>query len=156
MGHRYKLMALLVCVIAILILSSAVMHLKARSNDYVDILTDAFDDNQDIQVSEIFDFDFERAYVFNDCYISGDGFASAYGLDLSISEVRPGTSENIHRIVFVDRNGNLVYEFQYDINQVNFLNEGTIIYPNTRMIKCEPRIAEAITLFFASTEFYSD
>ena len=156
MGHRYKLMALLVCMIAILILSSAVMHLKARANDYVDILTDAFDDNQDIQVSEIFDFDFDRAYVFNDCYISGDGFASAYGLDLSISEVRPGTSENIHRIVFVDRNGNLVYEFQYDINQVNFLNEGTIIYPNTRMIKCEPRIAEAITLFFASTEFYSD
>jgi hypothetical protein len=145
-----------VCIIAIFITITVIIQLKHESTDYLNNLATVFDNAQEIQVSEAFNFDFDRAYVFNDCYISGDGFALAYGLDLSISEVGPGTSENIHRIVFVDKNGNFIYEFQYDINEVNFDNEGVIVYPDTRIILCDPLIPGAITLHFETAEYYTD
>lgn len=142
--------------VVILLAIAVSIFSKHELSDYSQDLIAAFDNAREIEVSEVFDFKFDRAYVLHDCYISGDGFTSAYGLDLSISEVKPGTSENIHRIVFVDKDGNYIYDFQYDTNQVNFDNKGVVIYPSTRMIQCTPLIAGAITLHFASTEYYTD
>lgn len=88
-------------------------------------------DNSELKVSNIFDFDFDRAYVFKDSYISGEGFAEYYNIDISIDEVEATGHEYMRRIVFVDKNGDFVYNFTFRSYELNVKNEGVIIYPNT-------------------------
>ena len=152
MGFKRVMIVLFVCIFAGAIVS---VLLGVNTTNYSKRLIDAFADDYEIQVSDVFRFDFDCAYVFNDCYISGDGFSTRYGLDLSISAVETGISENIHRIVFVDRDGKLVYEYQYDTNQINFNNEGVIIYPSTRLTKAPPLYPGTLTLHFESTDYYA-
>lgn len=122
--------------------------------DYTDKMITMLNENSEIKVKDVFQFDFDRAYVFNDCYISGEGFSERYNLDISIDEVESGVQEYIRRIVFVDDNGDFVYEFQYDATQLNAYEEGMIIYPDTVIEKCNPSIDGAITFKLHSSEYY--
>lgn len=154
MGSKRRLM--IICVVFLLAVASCVVFLAVKEPDYSEKILKSFDKAQEIKASEVFDFNFARAYVFDDCYISGAGFTLAHGLDLSIDEVKSGTTESIHRIVFVDENGVLVYEFQYHTNQIIFDNEGVVIYPDTYLTRVPSLLPGTITLHWESVEYYSD
>lgn len=119
-----------------------------RSEHYTAKLITILNEQEDVTVHDIFSFKFEQAYVFNDCYISGEGFAKKYNLDISINEVKSGVSENIQRIVFVDESGNFVYEFKCDSSEVILSEKGIVIYPETT-IERESSIQEkTLTISF--------
>lgn len=63
--------------------------------------------------------------------MSGESFARQYNLDISINQVEAVDTEILRRIVFVDENGDYIYEFRYNVEKLTLMEEGMIIYPET-------------------------
>lgn len=155
MGFKHKVivgivLVLLLSIVLVIIYSITLKH----KEDYSDKLVSVLDKNEKTTVQDVFSFKFERAYVFTDCYISGEGFAKRYNLDISISEVESGASENIQRIVFVDESGAFVYEFQCDNSEVIFQEKGMVIYPETTIERKTSIQDKPLIISFQSLECY--
>ncbi len=125
-----------------------------KEEDYGAKLISFLNEQEEATVQDVFSFKFERAYVFDDCYISGEGFAKRYNLNISINEVKSGVSENIQRIVFVDESGAFVYEFKCDNSEVVFLEKGMIIYPETIIEKKSSVQEKTLLISFQSLDYY--
>lgn len=127
-----------------------------KEDQYTSKLISVLNKQRETSVQDIFAFKFDRAYVFNDCYISGEGLTERYHLDISITQVKTGTSENMQRIVFVDESGNFVYEYRCDSNEVLFQEKGIVVYPDT-LIKRESFAKEkTMIISFKSLEHYDE
>ena len=155
MGSKCKLIAVIVLVLLFSIGLVIIYGItQKREECYSAKLITVLNQREEATVQDVFTFKFERAYVFNDCYISGEGFAKKYNLDISISEVKSGVSENIQRIVFVDESGNLVYEFKCDNSEVIILEKGIVIYPETTIERKSFVQEKTLTINFQSLERY--
>lgn len=155
MGPKCKLI-IGVILILVLVVSFVFVHIITTTNEenYCEKIVSLLKDKDTITVKEIFSFEFEKAYIFNDCYISGEGFAERYNLNVSIEQVESGVSENIQRIVFVDEDGSFVHEFKCDRSEIIVSEEGTVIFPDT-IIKKESSDEETpLLLYFESMEYY--
>ncbi len=158
MGRKCKVTLSIVLVIVVLILSFGIICTILQENKvdyYSNILVSALKDKDKITVRDVFLFEFERAYIFEDCYISGEGFVERYNLDISIEQVRPGASENIQRIVFVDDEGLFVNEFKCDSREIVILEKGKVIYPNTVIEKKGSKEKKPLEISFKSTDYYN-
>ena len=142
--------ALLFSIVLVIIYS---ITLK-KEEDYRAKLISVLNEQEETTVQDVFSFKFERAYVFNDCYISGEGFAKRYNLDISINEVKSGVSENVQRIVFVDELGAFVYEFKCDNSEVILLEKGMVIYPETIIERKSSIQEKTLIINFQSLEHY--
>lgn len=152
MGSKCLKISTIVVLLTCILSACATLH--NSKEDYTNKLQTELTQSHEITVQDIFSFEFDRAYVFDDCYISGAGFAKKYELNISIDEVQTGTSENIQRIVFVDAMGYLVYEFRCDSNEISIPEKGMIIYPETVISKDNSYHGTPIVIFFESTDFY--
>lgn len=155
MGSKRKLIVgivsvLLLCIVLVMIYST----IPKKKEDYRTELISVLNEQGEATVQDVFSFKFEQAYVFNDCYISGEGFAERYNLDISINEVKSGVSENIQRIVFVDELGAFVYEFKCDNSEVILPEEGMIIYPETVIERKSSIQEKPLIINFQSLERY--
>ena len=155
MGSKRKMIVVIVLILLFSIGFVIIFGIKqSRVVNYSAKFTTVLNEQENVTVQDVFSFEFERAYVFNDCYISGEGFARRYNLDISINEVKSGASENIQRIVFVDELGNFVYELKCDNSEVILLEKGIVIYPET-IIERKTSIQEKpLTISFQSLERY--
>lgn len=155
MGSKCKIIVGIVSVllffIVLVIMYSTI--LKKKEN-YSAKLISVLNEQEEATVQDVFSFKFERAYVFNDCYISGEGFAKKYNLNISINEVKSGVSENIQRIVFVDKSGAFVYEFKCDNSEVIFSEKGMIIYPKTIIERKSSVQEKTLIISFQSSQRY--
>lgn len=155
MGSKCKMIVVIVLMLLFSVGFVIIFGIKqSRGVNYSAKFITVLNEQDNVTVQDVFSFEFERAYVFNDCYISGEGFARRYNLDISINEVKSGASENIQRIVFVDELGNFVYEFNCDKSEVILLEKGIVIYPET-IIERKTSIQEKpLTISFQSLERY--
>lgn len=127
-----------------------------KNEDYKSKLISVINKQETATVQDIFSFEFDRAYVFNftDGYMDGEEFAKKYNLDISITQVEAGQADYIQRIVFVDKSGSFVYEFQSIMDDVSFIESGgVIIYPET-IIERTAFEKEQLTIRFESSERY--
>jgi hypothetical protein len=127
-----------------------------KNEDYKSKLISVINKQETATVQDIFSFEFDRAYVFNftDGYMDGEEFAKKYNLDISITQVEAGQADYIQRIVFVDKSGSFVYEFQCIMDDVSFIESGgVIIYPET-IIERTAFEKEQLTIRFESSERY--
>ncbi len=134
-------------IIVVLVLSTSFPIEKS----YVDKFRNAVaNDGEEVMINQIFDFDFNRAYVLHaeDCYMSGSEFSENYNLDLSIDEVDEEYTETVKRIIFVDNQDRFIYLFRYDTAQIDPKIEGIIIYPTTRIRKCPTWIEGSVGIEF--------
>lgn len=149
---------IIICIVLTLVLTLSLIvtcTIMRRSRiNYSDRLISALKGKEQIRVQDIFSFEFDRAYIFDDCYISGEGFAQRYDLDISIAQVKSGQSENIQRIVFVDKDGNFLYEFRCDSNKIVLLEKGLVIYPQTVIEKRTSSEKFPLTVYFKSSDHY--
>lgn len=124
-----RILAFLLCGIMLLCLASC----GQEKEDYTAKLVSVMSGKEEVSVQDIFSFKFDRAYVFNfeDGYLDGDGFAKKYNLNISISQVEAGETDNIQRIVFVDEAGNFVSLFECTTDEVFIENKGVVIDPET-------------------------
>lgn len=101
--------------------------------NYTDKMLTMLSEKSEFKASELFEFEFDRAYTMlpDECYFSGEGFAQKYDLDVSISEVKSGGDESDRRIIFVDEEGDLVYCFWFKSYDLEADEYGMIIYPDT-------------------------
>lgn len=134
------------------------VHLQTTSKYYEKNLRTELQTHGEVSVGEIFDFEFDRAYVFLPelCYYSGEDLSEAYGLGLSIDQVKKGHADSVGRIVFVNESGEYVYLFKY--NQWSSLivaqsEKGQIIYPET-VIKLISTERETLFIDFLSDSYY--
>ena len=142
-------------IISLFVFSLAIMLCACgNAEDYNAKLTTIMNDEQQTAVQDVFSFDFEKAYIFDDPYISGEGFAEKYNLDISINQVKSGASENIQRIVFVDKSGAFVYEFKCVASEVFIQEKGLVIYPETVIEKTSSSKEKLLTIAFKSSEYY--
>ena len=160
MGFKCKIkFPTLICAIAILIASATAIFLILRNKNqinYSKVLVDKLSLQQQVSVKDIFAFNFSRAYVFKDSYISGEELAKAHKLNISINQVYNTHQEYIGRIVFVDESGNFVFEYQYNKNELVAIEEGMIIYPDTKIQKCEVDVNGVFSFNFVSSEYYGE
>lgn len=156
MGSKRKIVVGGIMVLFLIITYIVIRSVRISPHpNYAKELLLAFQRKETASVSEIFSFEFDRAYIFDDCYISGSGLADRYNLKISIQQVEPGVSESIQRIVFVDAQGNYLYLFQCDRNSLEIKENGVIIYPDTLIRKDASAQKEATVLLFESNEFYN-
>ena len=153
MGFKCKMS---VGIVSVLLFSIVIVIIYSitlkKEEDYSAKLISVLNEQEETTVQDVFSFKFERAYVFNDCYISGEGFAKKYNLDISINEVKSGVSENIQRIVFVDESGDFVYEFMCDNSEVILLEKGMIIYPEAIIERKSSIQEKTLIISFQSLE----
>ncbi len=125
----FKISILIVC---IGLINFASCSARKDSDYYREKLEDMLISENQIKLKDVFDFEFEKAYVFKDSYIDGAMFAEKYNLELNINDVKETYHETIRRIIFTDKDNNLVFEFQYTW-AVNLIpkEEGMIIFPDT-------------------------
>lgn len=155
MGFKCKLIIGIVSVFLFFITLVIIYSITLKKEkDYSIKLISILNEQEEATVKDVFSFKFERAYVFDDCYISGEGFAKRYNLDISINEVKSGVSENIQRIVFVDELGDFVYEFKCDNSEVILLEKGIVIYPETTIERKTSIQEKPLTISFQSLEQY--
>lgn len=155
MGFKRKLIIGIVSAFLLVIVVTMICIITQKKDaDYTTKLISVLNKQEETTAQDVFLFDFERAYVFNDCYISGEGFAEKYDLDISINQVKAGVSENIQRIVFVDKTGAFVYEFKCDNNEVAFPKQGIIIYPKTVIERMSSIPGKPLTISFQSSDYY--
>lgn len=102
-----------------------------KADSYVKKIKKLCDAQDEFLVGDVFQFEYDRAYVFKDNYMSGESFARQYNLDISINQVEAVDTEILRRIVFVDENGDYIYEFRYNVEKLTLMEEGMIIYPET-------------------------
>ena len=152
-----KIKSILIALVAILLLVGIVFLIVlgvTREKDYTAHLIAEMEDEQMVTAKNVFSFKFHKAYVFDDPYISGEDFAKKHGLNISISQVKSGTSENIQRIVFVDDLGHFVYEFKCDSGEVLIAEKGIVIYPETVIERLSPEGEKSLKITFKSMEKY--
>lgn len=155
MGSKRKLIVGIFSVLAVsIVLIVAYSSVLKRDENYSTKLISAMSEQETVILQDVFSFEFERAYVFIDCYISGEGLTERYDLDISINEVEAGVSENIQRIVFVDELGNFVYEFKCDSNDLIILEKGIIIYPETVIERKSHNQEKPLIINFKSSDRY--
>lgn len=155
-----KKIGLICCILCVAVLLGSCHLLDARwgSQKYTDRLLKRLKSDEVFQVRDIFDFEFDRAYVMKDNYISGADFAEEYDLDISIDEVGKTSAEIQRRIVFVDAEGKYVFEYQYSAETLFAKEEGFVIYPETKMRRTEqPLYWDIVTFEFLEikpTDYY--
>ena len=155
MGFKHKVIVGIVLVLLLSIVLVVIYSITLKKEeDYSDKLISVLDEQEKTTVQDVFSFKFERAYVFTDCYISGEGFAKRYNLDISINEVQSGASENIQRIVFVDELGTFIYEFKCDNSEVILQEKGMVIYPETTIERKSSIQEKPLIISFQSLERY--
>lgn len=135
-GNIIRLCCIKACSIILVICFLLILHSCGSQKDYKKILCDKLNVEREFSVSEVFDFPFDCAYVMDDPYTTGEYFAAEYGLDISISEVTDGWSFDTQRIVFVDSDGDFIYQFTFSMSEVGFCNDTIAIYPETLIKKC--------------------
>ena len=147
---------LIIVVAAILILGviSLIIYGLTKEPNYNERLISEMEDADLVTLKTVFDFDFHKAYVIDDPYISGEDFAKQHGLNISISQVKAGTSEDIQRIVFVDDLGHFVYEFKCDSGEVLIAEKGMVIYPETVIERLSKEGEKPLEITFKSMEKY--
>ena len=155
MGFKRKMIVGIVSVFLFSIVLVIIYSITLKKEeDYRAKLISVLIEQEETTVQDVFSFKFERAYVFNDCYISGEGFAKRYNLDISINEVKSGVSENVQRIVFVDELGAFVYEFKCDNSEVILLDKGMVISPETIIERKSSIQEKTLIINFQSLEHY--
>ncbi len=131
------------------------LTIDSESLRYKDKVLQVLDSNASVDADEIFDFEFSRGFVFSDDYMSGKSFENEYDLSISISEVGEADTDCCGRIVFVDDNGNFVFTFTYNKEDICFEKRGLIIYPDTKISKVENKDGDdSVKLKLDSTEYY--
>ena len=114
---------------------------EKKDDKYIVRMRELFEENETITLKDIFnDFDFAYAYVFNDPNINGETLAKRYELDLNLSNVKELNSDHYRRIIFLDENKEVVFNWVYSVYEVLILVEDTmlsltLLYPG-RCILC--------------------
>ena len=122
---------------------------------YKDKILQKLDCNAFVKAEEVFDFEFSCGFVFSDDYMSGKSFENEYDLNVSISEVGEADTDCCGRIVFVDDDGNFVFTFTYNKEDICFEKRGLIIYPDTKISKAEKSNSDnSVMLKLDSMEYY--
>lgn len=154
MGSKCKMIVGIL--VLLLIFSIVVTYVISwqKEKDYGNKLISVLSKQEKTTVQDIFSFEFDRAYIFTDCYLSGKDFAESYDLDISIEQVESGVSENIQRIVFVNEEGSFVYEFKCDSNEMLLTEKGVVIYPETVIERKSSVQEKPVILYFDSSEHY--
>ncbi len=152
-----KIKGILIIIVAALLLvglASLIIYGVTKTPNYNKRLVSEMEDAELITLKTVFSFDFHKAYVIDDPYISGEDFAKTHGLNISISQVKAGTSENIQRIVFVDSLGNFVYEFKCNKSDIIIAENGIVIYPETVIERTSQKGVTPLKITFKSMERY--
>lgn len=152
--HKLKIAVIVIWLVFVI---GMIFFMLRREEDYTEKIIESFERTDRIVAQDIFLFEFKCAYILDDCYISGEGFAKKYNLDILINQVEAGSSENIQRIVFVNENNEYVYQYKCDVNDLIIEQTGIIIYPDTIIEKhSNASDNDAITVEFLSDVCYKN
>ena len=154
MGSKRKVILGIVLIALLVMIFIIVFVTERQHEDYNLKLVSVLNENESTTVQDIFSFEFDRAYILPDCYISGEGFAKRCYLDISIEEVESGVSEDIQRIVFVDQFGDFVYEFKCNTAEIIFQEIGIVIYPDTKIERKSSIQEEPLIISFQGIGYY--
>lgn len=104
---------------------------EKKDDKYIVRMRELFEENETITLKDIFnDFDFAYAYVFNDPNINGETLAKRYELDLNLSNVKELNSDHYRRIIFLDENKEVVFNWVYSVYEVLILVGGYYVEPD--------------------------
>ena len=132
MGFKFRLNIVLLLAIALL-LGGCKAKLPS-SKDYCQKLYNSLTETAEITLGDVFDFAFDRVYFINENYMDGPMFSERYGLNLNIPQVEESSREDVRRAVFVNQDGDFVYEFDYEYaDKLLPLREGIVAYPETKL-----------------------
>ncbi|MBQ7821277.1 MAG: hypothetical protein IJ391_03240 [Clostridia bacterium] len=129
--YRLRVKEFIGIILFIVFVIFAVIVFKDNGDEHYTKKIKSLKPGESITVSEIFDFEFDRAYVFDEPYIPGEHLAEIYNLDISIDEGKvDSVTDNCGRIVFVDKNGEYIYHYVYFKNDI-LLQERVVLFPST-------------------------
>ncbi len=132
-----SLLATFLLVVVLFIISS-IIYVKRKNNDHTDSV-DYFEkiqvlleDTSHLKVEDIFEFEFDKAYVASEVYGDEKYFTKKLGVSSSIDI--PALETGAHnRILFVKDN-RVIYDFVYYMGEMYISETGIIVYPETTII----------------------
>lgn len=125
-----------------------------KDDKYTVRLREKLENEESVLLKDIFDdIDFTNAYVIHKTFSNGSGLKKLYNLDISIDEnnVKGTDKDFIRRIVFVDENKEVVFNWEYNVNKVFILEGGYYISKDT-VIKKEDVESAKLCIRFEGVE----
>ena len=102
-----------------------------KNQYYCDLLLSLQETSDTVRVGDVFEFDFDEAYVASGPYGDEKFYLQELGVDTAVP-IRQWNTGGHYRILFI-KDKCIIYDFVYDIRQVNTLEKGMMIYPDTKM-----------------------
>lgn len=92
---------------------------ETKEDKYVLKMKELFEEKDSVTLKEVFDdIEFTYAYVFNDPNINGETLSKRYSLDININKAKGLESDHYRRIIFLDEDKNLVFNWVYSVYDV--------------------------------------
>ena len=146
--NKKKWVRLLVVILAVLLTVIAVSALSiflfyqwfaslptameiSAENEYYQKMLLLQETSDTARVGDVFDFDFDEAYVASRPYGDGTSYLDQLGVETAVPLPSYDTGGH-YRILFI-KDQCVIYDFVYCINQVDTLQKDVMIYPDSTM-----------------------
>ncbi len=166
-GMRVTKKRLFLCVFSLLLILIFIFGILCRVNKininyfadselYCEKVVSLLKTREDFMLSEVFEFDFDKAYVSEDVYGDEQYFIEKLGVDTNIDILTLETGAH-NRILFIKDN-TIIYDFQYEMSVIFPVESGVWIYPDTEISYAEenneknPFIKNSIAFSFEETQ----
>lgn len=125
----------LISIIVVIALLSLLIKLNQENNldskPYSEKLLSLSEKSEEITMGDIFDFDFDKAYVSDAVYGDEEYFIKKLDVNTNI-EIRTLESGVHNRILFIKDNS-IIYDFVYEMYQIPISEKGIWIFQNTKL-----------------------
>lgn len=128
------ILCVVLCVVLVLLLGKMFIdyyckHYFPSSDVYYQKMLSSLKTSDEVVIKDVFDFEFDKAYVASEIYGDQEYFIKVLNLDKKVY-IPTLDSGGYNRIFFVKDN-ELVYDFIYDRGLINIIETGAWISPDT-------------------------
>ncbi len=127
---KIKILISLLCVVLVLI--TGCNYPQQAEKNYTLQFCQKLDAGETFLLSNVFDFDFDKAFVISEIYSKQNDLLTLYNLT-TVVNIDDITNDINRRILFIKDN-TVVYDYVYSINDLFTEYKNVIIYPETNII----------------------
>ena len=142
MSINKKVLCCLGVAIVIIFTLAVLLFGKSENEKYYDKIYSAFESSDEVRLDDIFEFDFDSAYVVGASELYWDKELFAEKLDVGFAvDIKQFESDNRSRILFIN-DGTVIYDFIYHRDEIYVDNDGLTVYPNSVMKRIQKDFGE--------------
>ena len=134
---------LFICICLLIVSLSVIIKLYNEKHYhepklYCDKILSLIEKSKTLTISDVFDFDFDKAYISDAIYGDEEYFLKELNVNTSINI--PTLESGVHNRILFIKDDMIIYDFVYEMYEIPFDEKGIWIFPNTKITAEENKI----------------